>query len=352
MTFVSVRQAYDQKLAHTLGTSLTRQEIRDRAEYELQACPTGDVRAAATVLQEQGTDLPLPDEPTHDQQQQVIAAALELAAADIPPRDGIVPAARRVDGAHHGQFVREQTIITLPEDPLEIIIMPEFQRGVSVAYCDSPGPLETGQRTFYAVAPLPGRLDRRTVHVVSREYNLRSIHNLTVHEAMPGHFVQIAHVEPMPVGTAVAAVVGCLHRRLGLLHRTDDVRRRVPARRPVDAAGRAEVVSAVRSRTPILDQSIHVDGMRRSDAMRLMTEAGLSGGARGRRQMDPGPADVDPAVHLLRRPVQEHRDLRQAAEAAWGDDFSLRRYHDAVVSHGSPPTRFVRAMVLDEPIPD
>jgi uncharacterized protein (DUF885 family) len=38
-------------------------------------------------------------------------------------------------------------------------------------------------------------------------------------------------------------------------------------------------------------------------------------------------------------------------EKLWGDDFTLRRYHDQVLSYGSPPVRFVRALMLDEPIP-
>ena len=42
----------------------------------------------------------------------------------------------------------EHNIVTVPDDPVEIIIMPEFQRGVSVAYLDPPGPLDKGQSAF------------------------------------------------------------------------------------------------------------------------------------------------------------------------------------------------------------
>ena len=70
-------------------------------------------------------------------------------------------------------FVRKKDLITLPDDPLDIIIMPEFQRGVSTAYCDSPGPLDVGQKTFYAVAPLPGDWSPQQVTSFLREYNIR-----------------------------------------------------------------------------------------------------------------------------------------------------------------------------------
>ena len=49
---------------------------------------------------------------------------------------------------------------------------------------------------------------------------------------------------------------------------------------------------------------------------------------------------------------QEHRDLRTTAQAAWGSEFSLKRYHDGAISFGSPPLRFVKALLLNQPIPE
>lgn len=48
---------------------------------------------------------------------------------------------------------------------------------------------------------------------------------------------------------------------------------------------------------------------------------------------------------------QEHLEMHAAVEELWGDEFTLRRYHDQVLSYGSPPMRFVRALVLNEEIP-
>ncbi|MBK6351669.1 MAG: DUF885 family protein [Proteobacteria bacterium] len=73
-----------------------------------------------------------------------------------------------------------------------------FQRGVAVAYCDSPGPLDKGQRTFYAVSPIPADWTEAQVGSFLSEYNTRSIANLTIHEAMPGHYLQIAHSNRYP----------------------------------------------------------------------------------------------------------------------------------------------------------
>ena len=79
------------------------------------------------------------------------------------------------------------------DEPVEIIEMPEFRQGVAMAYCDPPGPLDAGQKTFYAVSPIPAKWTRAQADPFLREYNTRSIRNLTIHEAMPGHYLQLTH---------------------------------------------------------------------------------------------------------------------------------------------------------------
>jgi uncharacterized protein (DUF885 family) len=48
---------------------------------------------------------------------------------------------------------------------------------------------------------------------------------------------------------------------------------------------------------------------------------------------------------------QEHVAMRTAVAAVWGDEFTLRRYHDQALSYGSPPVKYVCALMLDEAIP-
>ncbi len=72
--------------------------------------------------------------------------------------------------------------------------MPEVDRGVAVAYCDSPGPLETTPMpTFLAMSPTPAGWTPEQVASFYREYNQHLMHNLIVHEAMPGHYAQLGH---------------------------------------------------------------------------------------------------------------------------------------------------------------
>ena len=89
-------------------------------------------------------------------------------------------------------FVIEKNIVTMPDDPVEIIVIPEFQRGVTVAYLDPPGPLDKGQVAFYAVAPLPAEWTEEQIMSYLRAYNMLSIQDLTIHEGVPGHYLQLA----------------------------------------------------------------------------------------------------------------------------------------------------------------
>jgi uncharacterized protein (DUF885 family) len=341
------RELYDQKLAFALMSPLSRQEIRARAEAEVHRV-RGDMYAVArTVLAGRADAPPLPDSPTPEQEQAAIAAALEVAYADRPKRDGVVDLARATL-AEATEFVRKRDFVTVPDEPLDIILMPEFQRGVAFAYCDSPGPLDKGQRTFYAVSPIPDEWTQPQVDSFLREYNSRSIANLTIHEAMPGHYLQIAHSNRYP--SVLRAMLGSGPFVEGWAVYTERVMQEQGFRGDDPLMRLVQLKWYLRAVTnAIIDSAIHVDGMTRDEAMRLMTVTGFqeereAAGKWVRAQLTSAQLSTYFVGYL------EHADLRAAAEQRLGSDFSLKRFHDQVLSFGSPPVRFVRALMFDEPV--
>jgi uncharacterized protein (DUF885 family) len=341
------RELYDQKLAFALMSPLSRQEIRTRAEAEVKRVRGEMYAVARTVLAGREGAPPLPDAPTTDQQQAAIAAALELAYAERPARDGVVELARATL-AETTEFVRKRDFVTVPDEPLEIILMPEFQRGVAVAYCDSPGPLDQGQRTFYAVSPIPDEWTQPQVDSFLREYNSRSIANLTIHEAMPGHYLQIAHSNRYP--SVLRAMLGSGPFVEGWAVYTERVMQEQGFRGDDPLMRLVQLKWYLRAVTnAIIDSAIHVDGMTRDEAMRLMTVTGFqeereAAGKWVRAQLTSAQLSTYFVGYL------EHADLRAAAEQRWGGEFALKRFHDQVLSYGSPPVRFVRALMFDEPV--
>lgn len=340
---------FDAKLPFALGSNLTRQDIRDRAEFELRRVRAEMYAIARGVMLKADPQIDAPEKPAPEQQQAVIAAALEKAYAEIPDRDGIVDFAKK-SLEITTKFVRDRDLVTIPDDPLDIILMPEFQRGVSIAYCDSPGPLDVGQKTYYAVSPIPADWTDKQVNSFLREYNFRSIHDLTIHEAMPGHFLQLAHSNRSPRRLRAVLASGTFIEGWGVyaeqLMTEEGFLDRDPLMRLVSLKWYLRGIA-----NAILDQAIHVDGMNREQAMKLMVH-------------DTFQEEREAALKWIRAQLtstqlstyfvgyQEHRDLRAAAEKAWGDKFSLKRYHDGVLSFGSPPVRFVKALLLNEPIPE
>jgi uncharacterized protein (DUF885 family) len=341
------RELYDQKLSFALMSPLSRQEIRARAESEVARTRGQMYEVARKALTGRPNAPEMPAEPTYEQQQAVIAAALELAATDRPARDAVVDRARQAL-AETTAFVRTKDFVSLPGEPLEIILMPEFQRGVAVAYCDSPGPLDKGQRTFFAVSPIPADWTQTQVDSFLREYNNRSIENLTIHEAMPGHYLQIAHSNRYP--SVLRAMLGSGPFVEGWAVYAERVMQEQGFHGDDPLMKLVQLKWYLRSATnAIMDSAIHVDGMTRDEAMKLMTETGFqeereAAGKWVRAQL----TSAQLSTYFVG--YQEHSDMRAEAERRRGKSFNLKQYHDRVLSYGSPPVRFVRELTFDEPI--
>lgn len=341
------QKLYDQKLSYALFSPLSRQQIRSRAEEEIAATHDAMYAIARDVLKGRRNAPPLPDKPNAAQKQRAIRAALELANAERPERDGVLDAARAalVDTTN---FVRQKNIVSLPDEPLEIIAMPEFKQGVALAYCDSPGALEAGQKTFYAVSPIPASWTKAQTDSFLREYNSRSVHNLTIHEAMPGHYLQLAHANKYP--STLRAVLGSGPFIEGWAVYTEKVMA------DEGYLGGDPLMKLVQLKwylrsivNAVLDQAVHVDGMSRADAVKLMTDAAFqeereASGKWTRAQLTSAQLPVYFVGAL------EHFALRAEAQQRAGAAFDLREYHDKVLSFGSPPVRFVRELMFDLPI--
>ena len=338
---------YDQKLAFALDSPMTRADIRARAEAELTRVRAQMYDIARGVLADRPGAQARPEAPSPDQQQAAIQAALELAYADRPTRDKVVETAKSTLAAAT-DFVRAKDLITLPDAPVQVILMPEFQRGVAVAYCDSPGPLDKSLDTFYAVSPIPDDWSEAQTTSFLREYNTRSIDELSIHEAMPGHYVQIWHSNKYP--SVLRAVLSSGSFVEGWAVYAERVmaeagyRDNDPLYRLIQLKWYLRTIS-----NAILDQAIHVDGMTREQAMDLMTrttfqEEREAAGKWVRAQL----SSAQLPTYFVG--VQEHLDMRKAVEAKLGEAFDLKTYHDKVLSFGSPSARYVRALMLDEPI--
>jgi len=338
---------YDKKLSFTLFTPLTRKEIRQLAESELQNTRNEMYEVAKDVYLKEYPYTSFPENPSKEYKQAIIRAGLEVAYLQLPDRERIVETARQ-SLELTTQFVRNADLVSVPSDPVEIIVMPEFERGISLAYCDSPGPLDVGQKTFYAVAPLPEDWTTDQVQSFLREYNLYSLHNLTIHEAMPGHYLQLAQSNRYPSklravlssGVFIEGWAVYTERMMidnGFLN-GDPLMRLIVLKWYLRAVANS-----------IIDQKVHAGQMTRDETMKLMIEDTFqeereAAGKWIRAQLTSSQLSTYFVGYL------EHSKLRREMEEVWGEDFSLKKYHDTVLSFGSPPVQFVRALILNQEI--
>jgi uncharacterized protein (DUF885 family) len=227
---------------------------------------------------------------------------------------------------------------------LDVIAMPEFKRGVAIAYCDAPGPLEKNGKTFFAVAPTPKDWSKERKESFFREYNNYMIRDLTVHEAMPGHFLQLARANEFRAPTLVRAIfqsgtfiegwaVYCEQMMAEQGYGGPEVRMQQLKMR----------LRAICN--AILDQSIHAGNMNEKEAMDLMTKEGYQQeGEAVAKWKRARLTSAQLSTYFVG--ATEHLDLRAAEQKKLDNDFNLKKYNDQVISYGSPPVKYVRELML------
>jgi uncharacterized protein (DUF885 family) len=324
------RKLWEGRLWHTLDTELSAAQVLERAEANLARVSEKIREAALGVVTTGGTA---------GRGDDTVREALRLLSDEHPANDTIVGLARE-SMAETAEFVRANDLVSLVDDPCVIEEMPEFARGVAVAYCDSPGPLETADvPTFYRIAPTPRDWSPELVGSFYREYNDHMVRNLTVHEAMPGHFLQLAHARRYRGSTRVRALgssgvfiegwavyaeeVMADHGFGGLPVRMQQLKMQL--RMTINA---------------ILDQLVHCEGLGEADAMALMTGRGFQ--------------EEGEAAGKWRRALLTSTQLStyfvgwsqvSAIGRARPSGTPVRAWHDAMLAQGSLAPRHLRALL-------
>src|SRR5437667_1523209 len=190
-------EKFRKKLRFALASDLSMEEIMERAHTDLRQTQTAIYETALPLYKKY---FPTADDKALADKHKVTAAVLDKLAEQHPDDATVVGYAQKIVG-EATDFVKQHNLVTVPDVPLDVIAMPEFKRGVAIAYCDSPGPLDKTSKTFFAVAPTPKDWSKQRKESFFREYNNYEIRDLTVHEAMPGHYLQLAHANEFRAST-------------------------------------------------------------------------------------------------------------------------------------------------------
>jgi len=357
-------QLFAAKMRQTMRSdALTPDVIRARAEREYELIRTEMIRLARELWPTLRPDERLPDDDGA-----TVRGVLDRIAVEHPGRDEILDFCR-AELARIDQFCRDRDLIGLAEEPLEIRWTPVFMRAFGGAMLESPGPLDRGQKAFFSVTPIPDDWTAEQAESYLREDNDRMLRLLTIHEAVPGHYLQgvyanrVTSISRAVFWSGVFAEGWAVYVTQVLMdagYAVDD-----------PALLLTHWKFYLRSVTnALIDIGIHTAGMTEEEAVRLMVEGGFQEEAEARAKYDRarltstqlctyfvGSTEMwDLEIERRRRLAVESGDPRGSAAVpdarivgGLGETpgFVYRAHLESVISHGSPPIPLLRRLLLD-----
>jgi uncharacterized protein (DUF885 family) len=241
-------------------------------------------------------------------------------------------------------FIREKNILRLPEpDRCQIIEMPEFQRGFSIAYLNPAPPLDAKASSFYAISPPPRDWDEHKVKSFLQEYNRHMLQLLTIHEAYPGHYVQLEYSNRNPslirkvLYSGVFAEGWAVYTEQVMLdegYGGGDLKLRLNQLKWYLRA----VCNA------ILDYRMHCTGMTDEEALYLLVvRAFQSEGEAILKIQRAKQSSCQLSTYFVGRMAFQR--LRRRVQSELGERFELGPYHESVLAHGTLPVKYLPEVV-------
>jgi uncharacterized protein (DUF885 family) len=332
-------QLFADKLRHTLGSDLTPAQLEARALAEYER-----VRTEMLAIAQQMWPTWVGGQPPDDADA-LVRRVLDAVASQHRDADELLPFSQ-AEVARAEEFCRERGIIGLADEPLEVTWTPVFMRAYGRAFLDSPGPLDKGQRSYFWITPPDDSAGPDAVEGYLREENDRMLSLLAIHEGVPGHYLQLSWANRCPSlarsifasGTFIEGwAVYVTQVMIDLGFGADD-----PALQLTNLKYYLRAVT-----NALMDVRIHTRGMSEAEAMALMVEGGFQEEDEARAKWLRARLTATQLSTYFVGSLelwQLEKDVRQGA----GDGFDYRRHLESVVSHGSPPVRWLRRILLGE----
>jgi uncharacterized protein (DUF885 family) len=354
-------ELFDRKMRHAMGSeTLTADRILESAEREHAVVRAEMVRLARELWTTWRPDSALPDDDGA-----IVRGVLDAIAAEHPAAHALIDWCR----AEHRRiesFCEARDLIGLSDEPLEIRWTPTYLRSFGGAMLIPPGPLDTGERAFLAITPMPDDWSEERRESYLREDNERMLRILTIHEAVPGHYLQGVYAN-RSASLARSIFQSGVFAEGWAVYVTQ-----VMMDVGYDASDPALLLTHwklyLRCITnAIIDARIHVHGMTEDEAVGLMVDGAFQEEAEARAKYDRARLSSTQLSTYFAGSLEmwdiELEARRRAAAAAgsaepiepgglpggYGDTpgFVYRGHLEAVIGHGAPPTSLLRRLLFD-----
>src|SRR5580704_7209215 len=344
------KELYAQKFALVMETAVTPEEVLASAEQDMKSVRAEMLQIAlplhAQMYPDHNDHSNLAE---HDRENLIIQEVL-LKISDHHPRPDQLQPTIEADLATITNFIREKKIVSLSSrDNLKVIPTPPFERGIySVAGFHSAPPLEPQAEAQYWVTPIDPQMADAKAESKLREYNDFTLQWLSIHEALPGHYIQFEHlnnIEPerrrlLRSLYANGAYVEGWAEYIAQVMMDEGFLDNDPRFRMVMRKIRLRVIS-----NAILDIRMHTMNMSDQQAMDLMTKESFQTQAEadGKLQRAKLSSAQLPTYYVG---IREWFALRQKYQAAAGKNFNLQKFHDLVLDEGPLPVPVVEKLVM------
>jgi len=335
------RELHDRKFRHFLKTEITPDQLRERAETTFDELRSEMVALARRLWPDWMGSEPMPDDDGA-----VVRGVLDRIALEHPAPDELLDYCRE-ENAQIEAFVRERDLVGLADEPMQIIWTPPFLRAFGGAMLIPPGPLDRGLDSFFAITPMPDDWndEQRESHL--REDNNRQLRLLTIHEAVPGHYLQLAYSNRCP--SKVRAVFQSGVFAEGWAVYVTQVMMDVGYGADDPALMLVHLKFYLRSVVnAMIDIEIHAGEMNQEEAMRLMVDGAFQEQSEAANKWDRARLSSTQLCEYFLGAVEMtdlEREARRRADAA-GEAFVYRPFLESVLAHGSPPMPVIREILF------
>jgi uncharacterized protein (DUF885 family) len=338
------KENFAKKLELELDAGLTAEQVLQDAEADFVRVEREMYVIARQLWSRTCPGKPLPPDDSDGRRATIQQVLAELNKNHGKPENLVKDVKNTV--AQIRTFIAEKDILRLPDpDRCAILEMPEFQRGNSTAYLNQAPPLDPKAASVYAVSPPPKDWDTRKVESYLQEYNSNMIQILTIHEAYPGHYVQLDYSNRHPsqirrvLFSGVFAegwAVYCEQMMLDQGYGNGDL-----ALRLNQLKWYLRTVA-----NAILDHKMHCTKMTDEEALAFLTQrAYQSEGEALGKIIRSKQSSCQLSTYFVGR-MAFYR-LRQEIQREQGDKFDLGRYHEAVLEHGTLPVKYLPELVRE-----
>ena len=271
---------------------------------------------------------------------------------DHPTAENLIPDVKKNVEAIR-KFLTDKNIVSMPATVnLKVEETPQFARATSTASNDDPGPFETkATEAYYYVTPVDPKWTAQQKEDWLRQFDYYTTDNVTIHEAYPGHYTQFLHLNASSatriekIFGSYAYIEGWAHyceqmmADEGYGHNGDTVR---AAKYRLAQAGDA----LLRLCRLCVSIKTHCQGMKLDDATKFFMNNWYQGEKPSYQEALRG--TFDPGYLFYTVGKLEILKLRDDYEKQEGANFSLKKFHNAMLDHGMPPVYLLREVLLKD----